>query len=771
MKAINFFIWVSTIVQGKTGRNSLGIVPLLCLVLLFLKVCPVMGQANNGIVAKLDGDKLFLTIERDILNTEMLFARHGTGQLQVTWSRNDDVLILKQVRPKNAFGEYLPINGDYRIDELILGKFPILERQQNESSLTIEATALFFRSDIQWHRYGGQSAMLMPYSYIDTIAVLPDQTIITVKGTYEQGGKNRTKDVVFSFITLPEPMKPRRYDHRMGYHTDLEMVSSVNAYQKASIERWRLEKKHPKQAISDPKKPIIFYYDPNLPDQWKPYVKKGILEWLPAFEAAGFSNALRVEELPKTYNEHGLYINMIRWKNYENIRDSEANYSGFVDVIMDSRTGEILKGDIILGSSIMFYNDNYLIRSGPADKRVKEYPLPEEITGEMMQVTVAHEAGHAFGLQDGHYGKYGYPSEKLRDATWLREMGYTPSIMNYTRPNYVVQPEDNIPPGLLTQKVGPSDIHHIRWGYTPFDKNIGEAQEQQFLNEMILEKDSMPWYRFVFEKYGEIGPNTTYEVVDSDDPIANTTLGLKNIKRVLEMLPMINKDKGDNAHLERLHSKTMKLWFEEMKHVLSLIGGYVVHPGTGAYPEDVFIPIDKKEQLRAVDYLLNNALAVSEWLVHPSYIHKIHHTSEEDELLVHQINILSSYLESRRLKRLELMQVSPDFENLYSMVMSRLRASLFKELKEEYISIGRRRQELQKTYIWSLKGKLEMEKNFYNVDPIAVRYTPSEYEKSMAMEALTFLRAEIQKVLPKVEDSNSKSHLLLCLKDIEAIVN
>ena len=51
-------------------------------------------------------------------------------------------------------------------------------------------------------------------------------------------------------------------------------------------------KKDPNAAISEPVKPIVYYIDPATPTKWVPYLKRGVESWQPAFEAAGFSNAI-----------------------------------------------------------------------------------------------------------------------------------------------------------------------------------------------------------------------------------------------------------------------------------------------------------------------------------------------------------------------------------------------------------------------------------------------------------------------------------------------
>src|SRR5690606_38039195 len=119
--------------------------------------------------------------------------------------------------------------------------------------------------------------------------------------------------------------------------------------------------------------------------------------------------------------------------------------------IGDWRSGEILKVKIKIEAAYEQWTDDYLVRCGPLDPRALEKDQPEELQGAIIQAIVAHETGHALGLRDGNYGEYVYRLDSIRKISWLKNMGYTPSVMNYTRANHVVQPEDSIPPSLLLQ--------------------------------------------------------------------------------------------------------------------------------------------------------------------------------------------------------------------------------------------------------------------------------------------------------------------------------
>ena len=94
-------------------------------------------------------------------------------------------------------------------------------------------------------------------------------------------------------------MTPWLCDQRVGYFSVRQTdygKDEHRAPQRTYITRWRLEKKDPSAAVSEPVKPIVYYIDPATPTKWVPYVKKGIEDWQPAFEAAGFKNAIIAKE-------------------------------------------------------------------------------------------------------------------------------------------------------------------------------------------------------------------------------------------------------------------------------------------------------------------------------------------------------------------------------------------------------------------------------------------------------------------------------------------
>ena len=115
--------------------------------------------------------------------------------------------------------------------------------------------------------------------------------------------------------------RPRLFDDRVGYFSTAMMdygKDEHRAPQRRYITRWRLEKKDPKAELSEPVKPIVYWIDPATPTKWVPYLKKGVESWQPAFEAAGFKNAIIAKEAPTPeedpdWSPEDARYSVIRW--------------------------------------------------------------------------------------------------------------------------------------------------------------------------------------------------------------------------------------------------------------------------------------------------------------------------------------------------------------------------------------------------------------------------------------------------------------------------
>src|SRR5205809_2823417 len=172
--------------------------------------------------------------------------------------------------------------------------------------------------------------------------------------------------VHYSILELPAtPMRPRYADDRVGY-----FVAAMKNFSRDTAEsffvryvnRWRLEKKDPSAAVSDPVKPITYYLDRTIPLEWRPYVRDGILEWNRAFEEAGIRNAIQVLDAPddSLWSAEDARYSTVRW-----MANNAFTYAiGPSDV--DPRTGEILNADILIAASwIQAWQGEYRDYAGP----------------------------------------------------------------------------------------------------------------------------------------------------------------------------------------------------------------------------------------------------------------------------------------------------------------------------------------------------------------------------------------------------------------------
>ncbi len=719
-------------------------------------------------------DQIFLNIPDQILEQPMMFVRHDQSfdykYLQVVWSLSKNKILLKVPRVQSKAGTIIPLESSPSLQENVLAVFPIDEMNNKSKRNCINITNLILNEAIEW--VPGFSESLVPkLSFIQDVKNLNNEVIIkSNRGVIENNSKVSVP-VYFGFYALPPVMEARRFDYRMGFFNEEKSSISYDTKNSiASITRWRLEKRDKNKSISVPIKPITFILSPKIPKKWRPYVKLGIEEWLPAFESAGFKDALVIKEVEtlNDWDNHSLNNSIVRWGNNRNVRGSESNKASTISEVIDLRSGEVLKSDILIHTSYQSLADGYFIRCAPLDERALEYPFPDDLMGELIQSLVAHEAGHTFGIMDNNYGEYSYPFEKMRDKTWLKEMGHTPSIMTYARHNNIAQPEDSIPPSLLIQKVGPTDFYNIQWAYTSFPKVSSSHEQKIELERIIRLQDSVPWYRYNSGKNEIIGPASTDEVVEDDNPVKSTKMALKNLKRVIELLPKVNSDQKDNARLERLYEETLDLWYHHMRHVVSLIAGYDIHHKSISQDGSIYTPVAPEFQEEAIDFLITNAFNPPGWLVNPEFVSKISYSTYPDKVLEYQQKLLLELLRPQRMKRFEQMEKTAGYKGISQKYISRFQVGLFKELHENLLVVDPRKQEIQSTYIDKLIWIISQDR--VNISSDKKQHVYTDYSKGIFMSQLMFLKKNIEKKLKRNKGENSAGHWKLCLTKLNKVL-
>ena len=269
---------------------------------------------------------------------------------------------------------------------------------------------------------------------------------------------------------------------------------------------------------------------------------------------------------------------MIRW-----LPSTTENASG--PHICDPRTGEILNADIQFYHNVMnLARDWYFVQVGPLDPRAQKLPLPDDLMGRLLEYVVAHEVGHTLGLPAQHEGQLDVPFEKIRDKEWVHKMGHTPSIMDYSRFNYVAQPEDDIAVEDLIPRIGPYDMWATMWGYTPIPGAKTPDEEKPTLDKWAKEQDDKPWLRFSTANSDGADPGEETEAVGDADAVKSTALGMKNLQRVSKMLMSATAYKEGETYedLAELYGRMLSQWSTEMNHVAHR--RRLQQPGKGGRP-------------------------------------------------------------------------------------------------------------------------------------------------------------------------------------------
>lgn len=208
-----------------------------------------------------------------------------------------------------------------------------------------------------------------------------------------------------SFVALPDDdYQPRVFDPRSGYYSSSYSDYATPIDQplvKRFITRHRLEKKDPNAAVSEPIEPIVYYLDRGAPEPIKSALIEGASWWNQAFEAAGYKNAFIVKELPEGADPLDVRYNVINW-----VHRSTRGWS-YGSSVTDPRTGEIIKGHVLLGS--LRVRQDFLIAQGlveayengvDADPRLLEMALAR------LRQLSAHEVGHTIGLSHNFAASY-----------------------------------------------------------------------------------------------------------------------------------------------------------------------------------------------------------------------------------------------------------------------------------------------------------------------------------------------------------------------------
>src|SRR5437867_728222 len=286
-----------------------------------------------------------------------------------------------------------------------------------------------------------------------------------------------------SLVALPPPgFTPRKLDPRVSLF-GVEFYDYASPFtgpvEKRWIARHRLIKKDPNAPISEPVEPLVYYVDNGVPEPIRSALIEGASWWSAAFEAAGLKNAFQVKVLPSDADPRDIRYNMINW-----VHRSTRGWS-YGGAVVDPRTGEIIKGNVRLGS--LRIRQDVLIGRGliPQYEELDGRALadldpatsPSLMALARIRQLSAHETGHTLGLD-----------HNMAASSYERA-----SVMDYPAPYVKITNGKLDLSDAYAKGVGTYDVFAIRYGYTQFAPGANEDVELEKMigaAPMLFIKDS-----------------------------------------------------------------------------------------------------------------------------------------------------------------------------------------------------------------------------------------------------------------------------------------
>ncbi|AZG74724.1 zinc-dependent metalloprotease [Shewanella livingstonensis] len=261
-------------------------------------------------------------------------------------------------------------------------------------------------------------------------------------------GKLLSVRVRYSFVQLPEiGYQPRNYHPMSGYLSDQYADYSAAVDQpliQRHLLRHRLEKVTPGDAPSKVVKPIVYYLDLGVPEPIRGALLAGARWWESAFTEAGFIDGFKVELLPEDADPQDIRYNMIQW-----VHRATRGWS-YGAAVTDPRTGEIIKGNVTLGS--LRVRQDHLIARGltagwPDRKAAADAAMALSLA--RIRQLAAHEVGHTLGL----------------DHNFAASTNDNASVMDYPHPYASIQGDKIDIANPYNEGIGEWDKYTIAYGY------------------------------------------------------------------------------------------------------------------------------------------------------------------------------------------------------------------------------------------------------------------------------------------------------------------
>src|SRR5687768_7366859 len=494
-------------------------------------------------------------------------------------------------------------------------------------------------------------------SRISKVKNYPANTDVIVDYVYEnpaplnQGGtditdaRNVSIVVQHSLIEMPvNDYKPRYDDPRVGYFTQemTDMLSTRAAPYRDLINRWRLVKKDPTAVLSEPVEPITWWIENTTPVEFRDVIARAVLAWNPAFEAAGFKNAVVVKVQPDDadWDAGDIRYNVLRWTSSPN-----PPFGGYGPSFVNPRTGQIIGADIMLEYIFVTnrvrqerafataamnmeaedmgnldgkrcsYADQLqlnvmtgmqaLVAKSATQIEMRDY-INQAITG-----LILHEIGHTLGLNHNMKASQMLSPKQINDRSITGTKGVMGSVMDYEIVNLAGKGQTQ--GDYFSSRPGPYDIWAIQFGYTsPMSDPAAEKARMNALLARSTEPD------LIFGNDADItnamsGIDPRVNVNDmTSDAIGYMTDRFEVINDLMSGVRARYTNTGDSYHEMRNAYLVLTGQLNTASTVIArYIGGVYVDRAFAGQPGATkpFTPVSRADQKRAMASLTKNVFA------------------------------------------------------------------------------------------------------------------------------------------------------------------
>ncbi|HUF07808.1 MAG TPA: zinc-dependent metalloprotease, partial [Rhodothermales bacterium] len=632
-------------------------------------------------------EHLYLVVREDQLDSEFLFAKsiargigtHGvTGGLMlnifeadlVVLERHADKVYLAQ-RPSRFIAE--PGTPEAESLDLTFGSSVLesaaIKATRDDSAVVID-TYGWFVSDLagvgQRLRSAVSTAPERPgrvtfdktKSHLEYVKGFERNLNVQAKLTFDPGepvtlagvpdSRSIPVSVHYSFIALPEePMTPREADDRVGYFMTVkkDFSNPDRSFFKRYINKWRLECGGPvdSDGLCDPKTPITYYVDRTVPEKYRQAMIDGVEAFRPAFEAAGFRDAIGAAVLPDSADAEDVRYATLRW----NVSD-QPGWGAIGPSTVDPRTGEVLDADVLFEADMLigwqrtWWNVvdpaaslSAMLNASPVELEILQNggematlgselaaqggllrahltgkglmrpgdPVPEEYIYETLKWVTMHEVGHTLGLRHNFRSSVDTPLDKLHDKAWAEERGVFSSVMEYPVVNIA---GDSLDTGhYYNPGVGSYDRWAISYGYTP------SAQKATELARLAAHPGHA--YGTDEDAVGQGAIDPTVNIFDlGSDPLQWGRARAALVNDLWTRIPEITLA-DDEPYLEATIALQMLLaqYVNAVGLGVKYIGGQYQYRDHYSDPDGrpPFVPVEKARQREALEFIVESAFS------------------------------------------------------------------------------------------------------------------------------------------------------------------